>query len=114
MTLGATITASGHVWRPTAPINERIETLRTHITEVEGHLNEVAHKLRQETSSRDEAIAELDRTLKAETAELRRLLEEKDREMARIDARGLPLIGYGIVLSGVPEFLASPLGTSRG
>lgn len=42
-----------------------------------------------------------------ETAELRRLLDERERQAARIDARGLPVVGFGILLSGVPDELAS-------
>jgi hypothetical protein len=61
----------------------------------------------QEASDRKDAIAEPHQTLKAEAAELRRLLDTKDHETAAIDARGLPVIGFGIVLSGVPEALAS-------
>lgn len=101
------VTSSGRAWRPTAPVDERIEALRQHITEVEGRLNTTAGLLRQETSDRAAAVAELDRTLKADLAELRRLLDEKDRDAALIDARGLPVIGFGILLSGVPETLAS-------
>jgi hypothetical protein len=45
-----TLTASGRVWRPSATVDERIEALRKHITEVEGRLNDVARKLREETA----------------------------------------------------------------
>jgi len=41
-----------------------------------------------------------------ETAELRRLLDERERQAAEIDARALPLAGFGIVLSGIPDELA--------
>jgi hypothetical protein len=38
-----------------------------------------------------------------ETAELRRLLDERERQAAR----GLPLAGAGIMLSGIPDELAT-------
>lgn len=97
----------GRQWIPDAPVDERIESLHRQITQVEDRLNDVVDRLQQETSGRETAIADIDRTLKAETAELRRLLVQKDHEMARIDGRGLPLVGVGILLTGVPEFLAS-------
>lgn len=110
-TFGVTLTASSRAWRPMAPVDERIEALHQHITEVEGRLNEVSQQLRQETSERGRVVAELEATLKAEMAELRRLLKEQERQSARIDARGLPIIALGIVLSGIPdEFASIPYG----
>jgi hypothetical protein len=35
------------------------------------------------------------------------LIEEKERESAQIDARALPVVGIGILLSGIPVELAS-------
>jgi hypothetical protein len=106
-----TVTGSGRAWHPTDPVDERIEALRQHIIEVEGRLNEVTRKLREETASREQLGAEFTRALQETTAELRRLGEEKERESAQIDARGLPVVGFGILLSGIPEKLASiPLG----
>jgi hypothetical protein len=102
-----TATVSARAWHPDAPVDERIEALRQHITEIEGRLNEVTRKLREETGSREQVLAELKRTLEEKTAELRRLGEEKERESAQIDARALPAVGFGIPLSGIPEELAS-------
>lgn len=102
-----TLTVSGRAWHPTASVDERIEALHQHITEVEGRLNEVSQQLSQETSKRERALAELEAGLSAETAKLRRLLEEQEHRAARVDARGLPVIALGIVLSGIPDQLAS-------
>ncbi len=46
-------------------------------------------------------------SLRSDIAELRQQLAERDHEGARIDARGLPVIGFGILLSGIPDELAS-------
>lgn len=102
-----TSTGSGRAWHPTASVDERIEALHQHMTEVEGQLNEVSQQLSQETSKRERALAELEAGLRAETAELCRLLEEQEHRAARVDARGLPVIALGIVLSGIPDQLAS-------
>ncbi|MDQ4021837.1 MAG: hypothetical protein M3257_09500 [Actinomycetota bacterium] len=53
--------------------------------------------------SREQLGAEFTRALQETTAELRRLGEEKERESAQIDARGLPVVGFGILLSDIPE-----------
>lgn len=102
-----TLTGSGRAWHPTASVDERIEALHQHITEVEGQLIEVSQQLSQETSKRERALAELEAGLSAKTAELCRLLEEQEHRAARVDARGLPVIALGIVLSGIPDQLAS-------
>ena len=102
-----TATVSGRAWQPDAPVNERIEALRQHIIEIEGWLNEVTRKLTEETASREQVVAELRQTLEEKTAELRRLIEDKERESAQIDARALPAVGFGILLNGIPEELAS-------
>jgi hypothetical protein len=93
-------------WKPDAPVDERIETLRAYITSVETRLNETITGVSQERADRETAITELARTLHARLDELHQLLKEKDRQMATIDARGLPVIGAGIFLSGIPEALA--------
>jgi len=103
----AMATVSARAWHPETPVDERIEARRQHITEIEGRLNEVTGQLREETASRKQAVAELKRTLEEKTAELRRLGEEKERKSAQIDARALPAVGFGILLSGIPEELAS-------
>jgi len=100
-------TASGRVWWPTAPVDERIEALRGYLLELEGRLNETNRQVRSERSDRESAIARLEQALKTETTELRRALDEMDRETAMIDARGLPVIGFGIVLSGIPDELSA-------
>ncbi len=104
---GATGTVSVRAWHPNAPVDERIEALHQYITELEGRLNEVTHKLREETASREQVVTDLNRTLEEKTTELRRLVEEKERESAQIDARALPVVSFGILLSGIPEELAS-------
>lgn len=98
-------------WDPSAPVDERIEALRQHILEIEESLTGVGQQLSQQTAASEGADAELDERLRAEGDELRRRLDEQERQSARIDARGLPVIAAGIFLSGVPDELASiPLG----
>lgn len=54
-----TLTVSGHAWRPTAPVDERIEALRQYITVVETRLNDVARHLHDETANRAKASPSL-------------------------------------------------------
>jgi hypothetical protein len=107
MLSAGTVTLSGRGWTPSSSVTARVEALRQYIIDVDDRLSRVAGQLRKDISDGQAAIAKLDRALEAEAAELRRLLDERDRESARIDARGLPVIGFGVVLSGVPEVAAS-------
>jgi hypothetical protein len=93
-------TATGRVWEPNSSVDERLEALRKHITEVEGRLNQLNQAVRTEASNSQRVLAELEATLRAEIIEIRRLLAEEERESALIDARGLPVVAFGILLSG--------------
>jgi hypothetical protein len=109
----AVLSAEGWAWPASAPADERIEALRKHVIEVEGRLNEVKRQLREETHVREQSIAELERRIRADLEQLQQLIISRDQQSARIDARGLPVIAAGIVLSGIPDDLAGflyPLG----
>jgi hypothetical protein len=99
-----TMTASGWAWRPSAPVDVRIEALRAHLVEVEGRLNETVRKAAEEKAAYEIAVQELLAKFEAEIERLDKLLEVRDREAARIDGRGLPLIFLGILLTAVPEY----------
>ena len=98
--------ARGCAWDPSAPVDERIEKLLEYIAEIERQMDTVNQRLAQETSDRQQAVAELRVLLDAELADQRRLLDKREEQAAAIDARGLPVIGWGILLSGVPDRLA--------
>lgn len=108
MTLGGlAMAATGRVWTPGASIDERIDALRKQVLEVEAKVAGIQADVLKERGERQEAIAELARTVHVKVDELHALLAEKDKQAARIDARGLPVVGAGIFLSGVPEYLAA-------
>jgi hypothetical protein len=112
-TFGAVLSAEGWAWPAGAPADERLEALRQHLIEVEGRLNEVRRQLRDETHAREQSVAELERRIRGELEQLQQSIISRDQQSARIDARGLPVIAAGIVLSGLPDDLAGflyPLG----
>lgn len=104
-TVTATVTAAP--WDPAAPLQDQISLLHRHIELAEARLDFVSDQQGQEIRARERQVAELERTLREDITVLHRLVEEKDQEGARIDARGLPVIGFGIVLSGIPDELAA-------
>ena len=112
-TFGAVASAEGWAWPAGSPADERIEALRKHLMEVEGRLNEVRRQLRDETRAREQSLTELERRIRVELGQLQQSIISRDQQSARIDARGLPVVAAGIVLSGLPEELAGflyPLG----
>jgi hypothetical protein len=110
---GFTSSASAWAWPSQASTDERIEALRKHLTEVEGRLSEVRKQLRDESAARKQAVEELEQRIRADIREIKESIDRREKHAARIDARGLPLIAAGVVLSGVPDDLARflyPLG----
>lgn len=112
-TFGGVASAEGWAWSASSPADERIEALRKHLMEVEGRLNDVRRQLRDETRTREQSLAELERRIRLELGQLQQSIISRDQQSARIDARGLPVVAAGIVLSGLPDELAGflyPLG----
>ncbi|MGP3916333.1 hypothetical protein [Nonomuraea sp. 10N515B] len=101
-----TMTATARAWHPNAPVDERIEALRSHISDIEGRLNKTKEEVSRERSAREEVIATLTTEFRSKLDELHQLLKEKDHQAATINARAIPVIGAGIFLNGVPEALA--------
>ncbi|MBA3252082.1 MAG: hypothetical protein H0T66_17670 [Geodermatophilaceae bacterium] len=109
LTAGAAlVTTWGSVldWRPGATVEERLEALREWVNGIKKRVGEIAQLQTQETANREQAIDELRADLSAQIADLRWTLDEQQDQAARIDARGLPVIGWGILLSGIPDRLA--------
>jgi hypothetical protein len=109
----ASLSAEGWAWPAAAPADERIEALRKHVLEVEGRLNDVRRQLRDETRLREQSVADLERKVRVELEQLQQSIIIRDHQSATVDARGLPVVAAGIILSGLPEELANflyPLG----
>ena len=111
--LGSWLLRKDGAWPASASANERIEALRQHLLEVEGRLTDVRRQVHDETFARRQSIAELEGKLQAQLEQLQQSILGRDQQSARIDARGLPVIAAGIVLSGLSKELADflyPLG----
>lgn len=98
--------ARGDNWDPSGPVDERIANLRRRVEELQAGASQLSRSLAGETAARQAAVQELGSRLSSELAQVRADLSTIADQTARIDARGLPLIAAGIVLSGIPEELA--------
>jgi hypothetical protein len=94
-------------WPPGTPVEERIEWLRDAYRHLEaalreaGESNDAEHvKIRAELEANVTAIAQDIEALKV-------FILEENEKAVQVQAIGLLPIALGIVLSGVPEFLAS-------
>lgn len=98
-------------WDANAPVGEKVALLRQHVVRLESEIQQVRTDVRKERREREEAISKLERALRDDLQSVQAALHEHRQRAAEIDARGLPLIGWGILLPGVPEqhLVAVPL-----
>jgi hypothetical protein len=105
--LGVELSAHGDAWRADGPLEEKVELLRGRIAGVEGRLGELKRQTASDLAAIRRDVTELEQQLRGEHAQLLHSLDAADVESARVDARGLPIIAWGILLSGAPSQLAS-------
>lgn len=98
--------AAGHQWSPGASLEVRLEQLRQHLLAVEHRLGEAQQQLRREVADRATAVAQVLQSLTTEVNALRGHLVHQERQATDFTADGLPVLGVGVLLSGVPEDLA--------
>lgn len=99
--------ASGLKLLPDADLKERVDLLDEHMVRAFREIE----KARQEAATGD---AELRRIIEQQAGELRAAAEAHQvahaaaqRQSAQVDARGVALIGAGVVMTGVPDGLAA-------
>lgn len=108
-----TVSVSARSWSPGASVDQRIEALHQHITDVEKDLAELKQQVSVNRADSEGRVNELRDTLKTDLAELHQMLATQRQEAASVDARGIPVIVLGVFLSGVPDHLSRflyPLG----
>jgi hypothetical protein len=102
-----TVGAEAMAWSPNASADEKADLLYKQMVEAYQKIESV----RRECETRDGETRALIEgragKLEASYHELRRLLEAQEHWEARVDGRGLLLIGLGILLTGVPDELAA-------
>jgi deoxyribodipyrimidine photolyase len=102
-TVSATVTRA---WDADATVEAKFNVVRREIADLRQELEEDKSQLAAWRSDLAQRIDAVDSKLRDATSALIRRLDKEAHEAARIDARGLPLIGLGIVLAGVPDGLA--------
>jgi len=106
----ARVRATGFTWNPDAPLEDQVRRLREQMIQFHALIFTETDKVRQEAREGD---AELRQMIEQHAGELRALHEAHQaahvaaqRQAARVDARGVVLLGLGVVMTGVPDGLA--------
>ncbi|MFB9530415.1 hypothetical protein [Nonomuraea roseola] len=89
------------------PLADQVAMVHAYVRSVESRLNQVTTRLAEDKSARDKQLADLTTSLETGLGQLDERISEQERQAGRIDARGLPVIAAGVVLSGIPEWLAA-------
>lgn len=80
--------------------------LREWLDDVEHNIGRVKVDLAKHKRETTKALEEVASKHEAGLEELRSLIRQMEASDARINGRALPVIGWGILLSGIPELLA--------
>lgn len=95
------------LWRGSQTLEEQIGTLRDRIADVSTQM--AAH--RRECSARHEAVLKrlvaAESKLEGEAGRLGAVISDREREQARFDSHGLPVSALAVVLSLIPDQVAS-------
>lgn len=104
------VRATGFTWAPDAPLEDQVRLLQEQMIEFHALIFTETDKARQESREGD---AQLRQIIEQHAGELRALHEAHQaahaaaqRQAARVDARGVVLLGLGVVMTGVPDGLA--------
>ncbi|BCW66747.1 hypothetical protein NicSoilB4_15100 [Arthrobacter sp. NicSoilB4] len=95
------------MWGPDSPLEHRINILLGRVEGLKAALKEAKGELSGRLDVHSQKIADLRRAIDEAQLSLHNRIDINEEKAARIDAYGLPVIGLGIFLSGVPQELAS-------
>jgi hypothetical protein len=88
----------------------RVERLERRMGEVNERVTMLDEKVQAEATERRKAIDALIERFSEDVQSVRDKLAAREQDALRVDATALPVIGLGIVLSGIPDFLAASTG----
>lgn len=106
-----TLTVSGDagaplVWSDDAPPDEKIHLLHQDILRVSQDVNTLRRETRQADAELRQMIQHRADQLRTDSDALRAWLHAQERRAVRVDARGVVLIGIGVIMTGMPDGLA--------
>lgn len=106
----ASATDALHVERdyPADTLEARMERLERQVAELKVTQAAAQQAISQEAAERRKAANQLSERIEQEVASMREAIAAIERNAILVDTRALPVVGLGIVLSGIPDLLAHP------
>jgi hypothetical protein len=92
---------------PDTPVEEQLRRLWAAVDRLGHDAGQLKQDLKHVDDRLSAAIDRVSTDVSAARVAFNALLEERELKAAAIDARGLPLVGLGIVMTGVPDYLAA-------
>lgn len=105
LALEAVAVRVGAAWDAEATLPEKVERLRQQVLELYDEVRSSQETAARDRQERIAALAALERDLGGEIHGVRGEVAAQRRRGAELDARGLPLIAFSVLLTGVSEEL---------
>ncbi|MHB1774996.1 MAG: hypothetical protein ACYCU7_03250 [Acidimicrobiales bacterium] len=93
-------------WDPKAPIEQQVDFLHEDLGKLRQEVTEFRNQMATRHLALTEAMQSVESGLASEVQAVRDRLNEAERSAALVNAWGFPLIGWGIVMVGIPGPLA--------
>lgn len=101
------LSGTAHAWSPRAPEREQIETLRQDLLRLEERVIKGTWDAQEQTEAVRAELLGVIEQVRADAAAITRRLDAEAAREAQLDARALWLVGLGILMTGVPDGLAT-------
>jgi hypothetical protein len=107
----ATSSAGGLVtvkpgWDPDAPLGSKVQRLHEQMVQAYADIEQVRQDAMAANAELGRRLEDRVGQLQASDQDLREMLEARERRAARVDSRGVFLIGLSIMMTGIPDGLA--------
>jgi hypothetical protein len=100
------ISGQGFVWNPDASVVARLELLYDQLKQVRADIQQASQKAMLDDTQLRQELTERQDTLEDAQQKLRQLIRARERRSARVDFRGVLLVGLSIFMMGIPDGLA--------
>lgn len=94
-------------WSSSVPDTRKIELLHKQVEELDRDIADIRQDMQERFASLQTALSQAVSGLRGAHAELVRQIQAAEHRAARVDARGIWPIGFGILLTGIPGELAA-------
>jgi hypothetical protein len=105
----ASVTATGTLTLtvdPAAPLAERVKRLEEHVATLKALHEANKQAIAKEAAERQQMVQRVSDRIGQEAAAIRSEIAAMEQNALLVDARAVPVIGLGIVLTSIPDLIA--------